>query len=175
MIPLPHGGVPAGPLEARLFAGRELPLTCAPSGATPFLPCHQVTGRGTLDAKTIDEQQLIDTHYGAIASKAVKLQPSELNVSDKAQAEFKAAFGLDWADAVAQGKVYNAVDGCKKMGCKPNEMESKYWCKLKKGKNLIKFGGGFYCGQLKDDVFVINGFYMSMRSVFTTPPAQLEW
>jgi len=29
----------------------------------------KITGSGTLDAKTIDEQQLIDTHYGAIASK----------------------------------------------------------------------------------------------------------
>ena len=49
----------------------------------------KVTGSGSLDAKTIDEQQLIDTHYGAIASKAVKLQPSELNVSPKAQAAFE--------------------------------------------------------------------------------------
>jgi hypothetical protein len=48
----------------------------------------KVTGSGTLDAKTIDQEQLIDTHYGAIASKAVKLQPSELNVSAKAQQQF---------------------------------------------------------------------------------------
>lgn len=47
--------------------------------------------------------------------------------------------------------------------------------KLKKDTNLIKFGGGFYCGQVAPDVFVINGFYMSMRSVFTTPPATLTW
>ena len=38
-----------------------------------------------------------------------------------------------------------------------------------------QFGGGFYCGKLAEDVFVINGFYMSMRSVFTTPPATLQW
>ena len=49
----------------------------------------KVTGSGTLDAKTIDSEQLIDTHYGAIASKAVKLQPSELNVSPKAKAAFE--------------------------------------------------------------------------------------
>ena len=49
------------------------------------------------------------------------------------------------------------MDGCAKMGCKPVNMESQYWSKLKKGKTLIKFGGGFYCGQLAPDVFVING------------------
>jgi len=138
----------------------------------------RVTGKGSLGAKAIDEQQLIDNHYGAIASKAVKLKPSELNVSEKAQAEFKETFGMDWADAIAKGLVYNAVDGCKKMGCKQTDMEKKYWCKLKKagpGKNMVKFGGGFYCGKLADDTFVINGFYMSMRSVFTTPPATLTW
>jgi nucleoside diphosphate kinase len=134
-----------------------------------------VTGSGSLDAKTIDQEQLIDNHYGAIASKAVKLKPSELNVSAKAQAEFKQAFGMEWSEALAKGLVYNAVDGCKKMGCAPTDLEKKYWAKLEKGKTLLKFGGGFYCGQLAPDVFVINGFYMSMRSVFTTPPATLTW
>jgi len=134
-----------------------------------------VTGSGKLDARTIDKEQLIDTHYGAIASKAVKLKPSELTVKAKAQEEFKQAFGLSWEEALAKGMVYNATDGCAKMGCKPTEMEAKYWSKLVKGKNLLKFGGGFYCGKLAEDVFVINGFYMSMRSVFTTPPATLQW
>jgi hypothetical protein len=60
-------------------------------------------------------------------NQAVKLQPSELNVSAKAQAAFKAAFGLEWAAAVAAGQVYNAVDGCAKMGCAPVDMEAKYW------------------------------------------------
>jgi hypothetical protein len=31
----------------------------------------------------------IDNHYGAIASKAVKLKPAELNVPEKGQAAFK--------------------------------------------------------------------------------------
>ena len=61
----------------------------------------KITGSGSLDAKTIDKKMLIDNHYGAIASKAMKLKPSELNVSEKAQAEFKDVFGLDWAEAVA--------------------------------------------------------------------------
>ena len=130
---------------------------------------------GELSAKTIDKEMLIDNHYGAIASKAVKLQPSELNVSQKAQDAFKDAFGLEWSEAVASGKVYNAVDGCKKLGVNPKDMEAKYWSKLTKGKDLIKFGGGFYCGKVGEDTYVINGFYMSMRSVFTTPPAKIVW
>lgn len=51
----------------------------------------KITGSGSIDAKTIDKEQLIDTHYGAIAHKAMNLKPEELNVPEKAQAEFKKA------------------------------------------------------------------------------------
>jgi hypothetical protein len=50
----------------------------------------KITGKGSIDAKTIDKDQLIDTHYGAIAHKAMNLKPDELNVPEKAQAEFQA-------------------------------------------------------------------------------------
>ena len=50
---------------------------------------------------------------------------------------------------------------CAKFGTDGAGLEKK-WSKLSKGKDLIKFGGGFYAG-LVDGVYVINGFYMSMR------------
>jgi hypothetical protein len=35
----------------------------------------------------------------------------------------------------------------------------------------VKFGGGFYCGLLevagKDPIYVINGFFMTMRAEYT--------
>ena len=40
----------------------------------------RVTEKGEMEAETIDKNMHIDTHYGAIASKAVKLKPAELNV-----------------------------------------------------------------------------------------------
>ena len=39
-----------------------------------------MTDKGEMAAETIDKNMHIDTHYGAIASKAVKLKPAELNV-----------------------------------------------------------------------------------------------
>ena len=76
----------------------------------------RVTGKGTMSAEEIDKNQYIDTHYGAIASKAVKLKPSELNVPDKGKKQFQEAFGLSWDDAIKAGKVYNAKDGAEKLG-----------------------------------------------------------
>merc|ERR1739848_205610 len=71
----------------------------------------------------------------------------ELNPPAPKQADFEKKFGISWADALAQGKVYNAVDGCKKLGIDGSKMD-KLWAGAKKGGNLVKFGGGFYAGKI---------------------------
>ena len=48
-----------------------------------------ITSEGELDAKTIDERKLIDTHYGAIAQKAMVLKPHQLSPSEKSKDAFK--------------------------------------------------------------------------------------
>lgn len=134
----------------------------------------KVKTEGELDHKKIDTERLIDTHYGAIASKAVILKPSELNVPEKGQGEFKKLFGEEWAKALEEGKVYNAADACEKLGITGDELEAK-WGNLKRGEDLIKFGGGFYCGKLADDMYVMNGFYLSMRGKYTNAPAKIHY
>jgi nucleoside diphosphate kinase len=133
----------------------------------------RITSQGEMKAETIDEKQYIDTHYGAIASKAVKLQPKELNVPDKGKAAFEKMFGEKWDDAIKAGKVYNAKDGAAKLGTDAAGMND-YWSKLSKKTELIKFGGGFYCGKVKD-IYVMNGFYMEMRSAYTNPGEKIQW
>jgi len=133
----------------------------------------RITSKGEMSAETIDKNMHIDTHYGAIASKAVKLSPSELNVPDKGKAEFEKMFGEKWDDAVAAGKVFNAKDGAAKLGVDGAGLDAK-WGKLTRGKDLIKFGGGFYCGKV-DDIYVMNGFYMAMRSAYTNPGEKIQW
>jgi len=133
----------------------------------------RVTGKGEISAEQIDKKLFIDTHYGAIASKAVKLQPSELNVPDKGKKQFQAAFGESWDSAIAAGKVYNAKDGAKKLGLDSEGVNAE-WSKLTSGKNLIKFGGGFYCGKVKD-IYIMNGFYMSMRAAYCNPGEKIQW
>lgn len=132
-----------------------------------------VVSEGTIKAETIDKELLIDIHYGAIASKAMKMKPASLNVQAKAQDEFKKAFGVSWSEALSKGLVYNAVDGCAKLGTDFDGLGEK-WSTLKKGVTLIKFGGGFYCGKV-GDIFVINGFYMDMRKAFTQPGTSIYY
>jgi nucleoside diphosphate kinase len=137
-----------------------------------------VLSEGAIPAEKIDTKQLIDTHYGAIAAKAVKLKPDTLTVQPKAQEAFEKAFGMSWTDALSKGLVFNAMDAAAKLGITTGELGDK-WGTLKKDVNLLKFGGGFYCGKV-GDIYVINGFYMEMRSKFTLPGTciyyyEVEW
>ena len=122
----------------------------------------RITSKGEMLAEEIDAKMYIDNHYGAIASKAVKLLPKDLNVPDKGKAQFEKMFGESWDSAITAGKVFNAKDGAAKLGLDSDGLNKK-WSGLTRGKDLVKFGGGFYCGKV-GDIYVMNGFYMSMRS-----------
>lgn len=115
--------------------------------------------------------KLIDQHYYAIASKATLLKPNQLPVpADK----FEKAFGLSWESALASGKVFNALDACKKLGITADELD-KAWGPAKK----VKFGGGFYCGLVtipgKEPIYVFNAFFMSMRAKFVLPGTSIHY
>eukprot|EP00606_Chrysophyceae_sp_TOSAG23-5_P000462 GSChrysophyteH2.ASY1.ANO1.347.1 assembled CDS len=134
----------------------------------------KVVREGELSGEQIDEDMLIDQHYYAIASKATLLKPNTLPVPED---KFKAAFGLEWKDALADGVVFNAIDACKYLGVDGSELDSM-WSKSK----LTKFGGGFYCGKIEPNIagkhktiYVFNGFFMSMRGKFVQPNTSIHY
>mmetsp|Transcript_19987 Transcript_19987/g.23951 ORF Transcript_19987/g.23951 Transcript_19987/m.23951 type:complete len:336 (-) Transcript_19987:137-1144(-) len=130
----------------------------------------KIKSEGPIAAEKIDQDKLIDQHYYAIASKATLLKPHQLNVPAE---KFKAKFGLDWQAALDKGIVYNAIDGCAKLGMDSEQLD-KEWGKAKKADKLVKFGGGFYCGLIKD-IYIFNGFFMSMRSKFVLPGTSIYY
>jgi len=129
-----------------------------------------ILSEGSINAERIDSERLIDTHYYAIASKAVLKKPHELNVpADR----FKQKFGIEWQDALNQGIVFNAIDGAAKLGLNAQQLEQK-WREGKENDLNIKFGGGFYCAKI-DGLFMFNGFFMSMRDKYVAPGKSIHW
>ena len=93
----------------------------------------KILTQGEIKSEVIDEKKLIDQHYYAIASKATILTPDQLNVpADK----FEGQFGLSWTDALATGRVMNAMDGCAALGKTADEMDT-LWGICKKAKKLV--------------------------------------
>eukprot|EP01129_Flabellula_baltica_P015903 TRINITY_DN825_c0_g1_i1.p1 TRINITY_DN825_c0_g1~~TRINITY_DN825_c0_g1_i1.p1 ORF type:complete len:314 (-),score=95.56 TRINITY_DN825_c0_g1_i1:48-950(-) len=133
----------------------------------------EILTSGELTGTEIDDRKLIDQHYYSIASKATLKKPAELPVPAD---QFAEKFGIAWQDALDQGIVYNALDACAKLGVDAAGLNS-LWAASKNADDMIKFGGGFYCGKLdtEEPMYVFNGFFMSMRSAFVAPEARLRY
>jgi len=134
-----------------------------------------VLSEGTIDGATIDADKLIDQHYYAIASKATIMTPDQLNIpKDK----FAETFSEEWDTVLAEGRVLNALDACKKLEIDANAIDVA-WGAAKKEKRIVKFGGGFYCARVeiegKDPLYTLNAFFMSMRSKFTDPSVSIHY
>jgi len=75
-------------------------------------------------------------------------------------------------------KALNAKQCCEKFEIDADELD-KMWGAAKKSKNLVKFGGGFYCAKLekegKGTYFVFNGFFMTMRSTYVKEGASIYY
>jgi hypothetical protein len=122
----------------------------------------------------IDDQQLIDQHYYAIASKATILSPKDIAVpKDK----FEEAFGESWDKVLEEGRACNAMEATRLFECTADELEEA-WRKAK----VTKLGGGFYCGLMEMNskkLYVFNAFFMAMRSKFVGDASiycfEVEW
>ena len=76
-------------------------------------------------------------------------------------AQFEKKFGISWKAALSKGIVFNAVDGCAQLGIDGEQMNT-LWAAAKKAGNLVKFGGGFYAGQISAELWA---------ELFQAPPA----
>ena len=65
-------------------------------------------------------------------------KPAELNPPAKGQEEFAKKFGITWKAALEKGVVYNAVDGCKRLGVDGVVMD-KTWVTLLPPPLLLPF------------------------------------
>eukprot|EP00535_Pseudo-nitzschia_heimii_P007195 CAMPEP_0197175556 /NCGR_PEP_ID=MMETSP1423-20130617/1745_1 /TAXON_ID=476441 /ORGANISM="Pseudo-nitzschia heimii, Strain UNC1101" /LENGTH=324 /DNA_ID=CAMNT_0042624743 /DNA_START=191 /DNA_END=1165 /DNA_ORIENTATION=+ len=115
-----------------------------------------------IGGEEIDRQGLIDQHYYSIASKATILSAENIPVPREL---FRQTFGEEWEKVLGDDRAANAVDACKRFKCTPEQL-NEAWRKAR----AVKFGGGFYCARMsvnnKDELYVFNAFFMSMRSKF---------
>lgn len=133
-----------------------------------------------ISGKEIDKKRLIDQHYYAIASKATLMSPQDLPVPAE---KFEEAFGEPWEKVLAENRAANAKEACERFDCSPDEL-NQAWREAESTKKVVKFGGGFYCGELsvkgKPKLFVFNAFFVAMRSKFIEKGAsiycyEVEW
>lgn len=133
----------------------------------------EVVAQGDISAEDIARDGIIDKHYGTLAAKALHQQPGEHAVTADAEARFLAAFGLSWRDALDRGLAVNAREAMARLGLSDEELDQR-WTPLRIGVDKVKLGGGFYCGSI-GGLYVINGFYMAMRTMYVEPGTSVHW
>lgn len=155
----PHANTPAAVEFARAFL-QERGL--------------QIAREGSVVAKDIDEQCIIDAHYAAIARVGMARDINALGLDAGAAEKFEAGYGLSFADAMAAGSVHSAITGLEVMDVSPAELLSQ--C-LAAG--YVKLGPGLYCAKLAgkdgEPLYVLNGFYARMREKFVAPGVVVNW
>ena len=121
-------------------------------------------------SEDIDKRQLIDAHYGGLAQRAMHIAPADLTISAEASAGFAAKFGgVTWESVIAAGTAMNCT-GLDVADLAPNTLE-----KLWRAGTVMKLAGGLYVSRFPSpldttrDIYVVNGFYPSMRAQFTAP------
>lgn len=130
----------------------------------------RILGEGSIPAEVIAEKNLIDQHYYSLSTKAMVLKPKDLHVVDKKP--IQDMYGVAWEDMLDEGKVFNAVDACVKLGVRDDTLESE-WVKARIANKVLRLGVGFHLAPIemegKDPIYVINGFYMTMKKRFLIP------
>ncbi len=128
-----------------------------------------VRQRQALTGTDVEAGGMVDRHYAANARSGTCADPAKLPVSAAACDLFAERFGESWDAAVRAGRVVSGLVLQRRLGITGEELNRR-WAALA----VTKLAGGLYTGWMPDEkVFVLNGFYPSIRELFTRPEARL--
>ncbi len=127
---------------------------------------------GELSSDKLKQERIVDRHYFAIAKTAVELPARELNLSEEAKNRFQKAFGEEWDSVISGKRVLNAAEVMDRF----KEINAGRLNEIWTEGTQTKLGPGLYAGKSAAlDIYIINGFYPSMRERFTAPGLTIRW
>jgi hypothetical protein len=121
-----------------------------------------------VSAEAIRERGLIDRHYAVIARIGGGSDPTSLELDDQARSAFQAAFGIAWDEACTRGGVFSGMEALRRLKVTAKDLMAA-WSKTK----ASKIGPGFYAASI-EGVYVLNGFYPSIREIYTEDGAGIR-
>lgn len=128
-----------------------------------------VRQRHGLTGADVEAGGMVDRHYAANARSGTCADPATLPLSAAARELFAKHFGEPWDTAVRAGRVVSGLVLQRRLGSTGEELNRRWAAAA-----VTKLAGGLYAGWLPDEqVYVLNGFYPSIRELFTRPDAQL--
>lgn len=128
-----------------------------------------IVARRTWSAEEMRACGVVDRHYAANARTGTCLDPSRLPLNEAARHEFSLAFDLRWEEALAAGRVVSGLVMQERLGISAEELNAR-WARYR----ARKIAGGIYVAHFgEENLYVLNGFYPSVREVLTADGAHV--
>ena len=128
-----------------------------------------IVARRTWSAAEMRASGVVDRHYAANARTGTCLDAAHLPVDEAARSEFAAIFELGWEVALRSGRVVSGLVAQERLGISAEELNGR-WAKY----GGRKIAGGLYVSHFtEENLYVLNGFYPSMREIFTAEGASI--
>ena len=137
-----------------------------------------IVAEGKLPGKVIDQEMLVDQQYYKMASAATLLKPGQAPINAQV---FERQTGVGWRTVLDKRLVFNALDACEYLGVNAEGLSSLWETAAKAGK-IYNVGECLQCGKMEDasgtgkkSIYVLNGFFMAQRRVYTYPGAVVHY
>ncbi len=129
----------------------------------------EIKVQGEICSSEIKEKNLIDKHYAINAKVGTIKQPAQLFLNKQAEKKFLDEFSITWQDALKKEQIISGLQMQNKLKCTGDELIEKW-----RNNGAIKIRGGIYVSYFKNEnKYVLNGFYPSIREVFTAKCAKI--
>jgi hypothetical protein len=155
-----------------------------------ILDTHEirVLSRGKITGKEAAAQQLCDRQFAKINKYAVTDAVALIVLDGEESQLFQSTFDVSWRKMVEKKRVLNAVDACNALGVDEIALY-KLWARTPQ-EHCVKLRYGLQVcmiqadpvldseelqQKLKKPVYVLNGFYPSMRSTYISPGATIHY
>lgn len=128
----------------------------------------RVSAETVVTGPEILQQGLIDRHYTVIARVGGCSDPGTLELNAKALGAFQNAFELSWSQAIDRNLLFSGMAALKKLNVTAAALMG-IWATVKPA----KIGAGFYAASIQG-IYVLNGFYPSIREIYTADDALIR-
>jgi len=127
-----------------------------------------IVSEGKIPSKVIDQEMLLDQQYYKMASVATLLKPGQAPINAQV---FERQTGVGWRTVLDKRLVFNAIDACEFLGV-DGEKLAEMWEKAEMDGKVYTIGECQQCGILNDSsgkktIYVLNGFFMAKRRLYT--------
>ena len=146
----------------------------------------RVLSRGKYSAEEIQQQHLFDRQFSYMARYAVTAPAQTVALTESESALFQDMFEEEWAQVQSGHRVWNAAEACESLCFSPEQLYDLWKCAplqlhLRRGLQVCRIdqanatANSALLEQVVEPLYVINGFYPSMRLSYTTSGSPLHY